>query len=98
MAKRTPFFEKHEEAGAKIIDFNGFEMPVQYDSIKKEHNAVRNRVGLFDVSHMGEFFIEGPEATDLIQYVSANDITKISPDAPNIRYCAMKMGASWMIC
>lgn len=78
MPKRTPFFENHEQAGAKLIDFNGFEMPVQYDSIKKEHNAVRNDVGLFDVSHMGEFFVKGPEAKKLIQYVSANDISKIN--------------------
>ncbi len=79
MPKRTPFYQNHQDAGAKLIDFNGFEMPVQYDSIKKEHNAVRNHVGLFDVSHMGEFFVEGPEAEDLIQHISANDISKINP-------------------
>lgn len=79
MLKRTPFYELHEQAGAKLIDFGGFEMPVQYDSIRKEHNAVRNSVGMFDVSHMGEFFVNGPEALDLIQYVTVNDATKLEP-------------------
>lgn len=79
MLKRTPFYELHEQAGAKLIDFGGFEMPVQYDSIRKEHNAVRDSVGVFDVSHMGEFFVSGPEALDLIQYVTVNDASKLEP-------------------
>ncbi len=79
MGKRTPFYDIHERAGAKIIDFGGFDMPVRYDSIRKEHNAVRESVGIFDVSHMGEFFVEGEEAGDLIQYLTVNDITAISP-------------------
>lgn len=77
MLKRTPFYDLHEKAGAKLIDFGGFEMPVQYDSIRKEHNAVRNSVGVFDVSHMGEIFVEGSEALDLIQYVTANDASEL---------------------
>ncbi len=78
MSKRTPFYDLHEKAGAKLIDFGGFEMPVQYDSIRKEHNAVRENVGLFDVSHMGEFFIHGPEALDLVQHVTINDASNMS--------------------
>jgi aminomethyltransferase len=78
MLKRTPFFDIHKQAGAKLIDFGGWEMPVQYESIKKEHQAVRNSVGLFDVSHMGEFFVHGPEALDLIQYVTVNDASKLA--------------------
>ncbi len=87
MLKRTSFYNLHEQAGAKLIDFGGFEMPVQYDSIRKEHNAVREKVGMFDVSHMGEFFISGPEAEDLIQYVTINDVTKLTPG--KAQYSAM---------
>lgn len=85
--KRTPFYNLHEEAGAKLIDFGGFEMPVQYDSIRQEHNAVRESVGVFDVSHMGEFFITGPEALDLIQYVTVNDASTLK--AGKAQYTAM---------
>lgn len=77
MLKRTPFYDLHEKAGAKLIDFGGFEMPVQYDSIRKEHNAVREKVGMFDVSHMGEFFVSGDEAEELLQYVTINDVSKL---------------------
>lgn len=77
MLKRTPFYDLHEKAGAKLIDFGGFEMPVQYQSIRKEHNAVRENVGMFDVSHMGEFFVSGNEAEDLVQYVTINDVSKL---------------------
>ena len=77
MLKRTPFYDTHENLGAKLIDFGGWEMPVQYDGIKQEHNAVRESVGMFDVSHMGEFYISGPEALDLIQHVTINDASKL---------------------
>lgn len=87
MLKRTPFYELHEQAGAKLIDFGGFEMPVQYDSIRKEHNAVRDSVGVFDVSHMGEFFVSGTEALDLIQFVTINDASKLEPG--KAQYTAM---------
>jgi len=87
MAKRTVFFRKHKDAGAKIIDFGGFDMPVQYAGIKQEHNAVRNSVGLFDVSHMGEFFVKGAEALALIQKVTINDASKLTPG--KAQYTAM---------
>ena len=87
MLKRTPFYNLHEQAGAKLIDFGGFEMPVQYDSIRKEHKAVRSSVGMFDVSHMGEFYVTGNESLDLIQYVTINDASKLKPG--KAQYTAM---------
>jgi aminomethyltransferase len=79
--KRTPFFSLHQQAGAKIVPFGGFEMPVQYTSIMDEHKCVRERVGVFDVSHMGEFFVTGPGAGEFIQSVTVNDVTKLAPGA-----------------
>lgn len=87
MLKQTPFYEIHKQEGAKIIDFGGFDMPVQYDSIRKEHNAVRENLGMFDVSHMGEFMVRGKEALDLIQHVTINDASKLKPG--KAQYSAM---------
>lgn len=87
MLKRTPFYDIHVHAGAKLIDFSGFEMPVQYKSIRKEHNTVREKVGMFDVSHMGEFYVTGNKALDLIQYVTINDASKLRPG--KAQYSAM---------
>lgn len=77
MLKRTPFYQKLKDSGAKLIDFGGFEMPVQFSGIKQEHMAVREKAGLFDVSHMGEFILEGPQALDLIQKVTINDASRL---------------------
>ncbi len=74
MAKRTPFFDIHQRYGAKIVDFAGFEMPVQYTGIVEEHLAVRNRVGVFDVTHMGEFEVRGSGALEFLQRVTVNDV------------------------
>lgn len=71
---RTALFDKHVSLGAKMVPFAGFEMPVQYSGVNDEHFAVRERVGIFDVSHMGQFFIEGPEAKNLLQYVTTNNV------------------------
>lgn len=71
--KRTPLFNKHVSLGAKMVPFAGFEMPVQYSGLTEEHFAVREKAGLFDVSHMGQFFIEGPGAKDLLQFVATNN-------------------------
>lgn len=87
MLERTPFYDIHKNLGAKLIDFGGWEMPVQYDGIRKEHHAVRTGVGVFDVSHMGEFNVSGPEALDLVQYVTINDPSKLS--AGQAQYSAM---------
>ena len=75
--KRTPLYEAHVEAGAKLVDFAGWEMPVQYDGIKAEHLRVRQACGVFDVSHMGEIETEGPQAADLLQRLLSNDVSKI---------------------
>ena len=77
MSKTTPFHSIHQKKGGKLVDFAGFEMPVQYKGIKIEHAAVRENVGVFDVSHMGEFFISGEQALDLIQKVTVNDASKL---------------------
>lgn len=71
---RTALFDKHVSLGAKMVPFAGFEMPVQYSGLTEEHFAVREKVGIFDVSHMGQFFIEGPEAKDLLQKVTTNNL------------------------
>ncbi len=70
---RIPLHEKHVALGAKMVGFGGFDMPVRYSSDIEEHMCVRNDVGMFDVSHMGEFILTGPKALDLIQYVTSND-------------------------
>jgi aminomethyltransferase len=71
--KFTALQSTHEALGAKMVPFAGYNMPVQYEGVNSEHQTVRNNVGVFDVSHMGEFLIEGPNALDLIQSVSSND-------------------------
>ncbi|MER1984855.1 MAG: glycine cleavage system aminomethyltransferase GcvT [Solibacillus sp.] len=76
--KRTPLFEEYAKHGGKTIDFGGWDLPVQFSSIKEEHDAVRNRAGLFDVSHMGEIFVEGPDALNYLQKLLSNDISKIA--------------------
>ena len=76
--KRTPLWEEHHSAGAKLVPFAGYDMPVQYRSgIIAEHQSVRKFAGLFDVSHMGEIEITGPQALDLVQYVTTNDASKL---------------------
>lgn len=73
----TPLTETHRALGAKLVDFAGFEMPLTYTNLKEEHNAVRNGVGMFDVSHMGEFIVRGAGARDLVQFVTSNDVDKL---------------------
>jgi aminomethyltransferase len=77
--KRTPFYGMHVALGAKIVPFAGYEMPVQYaQGLMAEHKAVRERCGLFDVSHMGEFIIRGPRAVDFTSYVTTNDVAALA--------------------
>lgn len=71
---QTALFEKHIALGAKMVPFAGFEMPVQYSGVTEEHFAVREKVGIFDVSHMGQFMIEGKKAKDLLQFVTSNNL------------------------
>jgi aminomethyltransferase len=75
--RRSPLHDRHVAAGAKLIGFAGWEMPVQYTSIKSEHLAVRGGVGVFDVSHMGQIETRGPEATKLLQRLLSNDVRRV---------------------
>src|SRR5881409_39462 len=76
-SKRTALYAMHKALGARLILFGGWEMPVEYSGIAKEHTAVRTAAGLFDVSHMGEFEVRGRQALDLIQHVTSNDASKL---------------------
>lgn len=76
--KKTTLYDKHVELGAKIVPFAGYEMPVSYAGVNQEHETVRTKLGVFDVSHMGEFFVTGPNALDLIQKVCTNDASTLS--------------------
>ncbi|MBN8665378.1 MAG: glycine cleavage system aminomethyltransferase GcvT [Chitinophagales bacterium] len=76
--KQTPFTHKHIALGAKMAAFAGYNMPISYSGINDEHAAVRNNAGVFDVSHMGEFILKGPDALDLIQRVTSNDASKLT--------------------
>ncbi|AZA92895.1 glycine cleavage system aminomethyltransferase GcvT [Chryseobacterium nematophagum] len=85
--KKTPFNALHHLLGAKMVDFAGYEMPVQYKGINHEHEIVRNKVGVFDVSHMGEILIQGKEALSLIQKITSNDASKLFPG--KVQYSCM---------
>lgn len=74
----TPLTATHRALGAKLVDFAGFEMPLTYTNLKEEHFAVRERLGMFDVSHMGEFIVRGEGARDLVQFVTSNDVDKLA--------------------
>ena len=76
--KKTPFNELHKALGAKMTEFAGYEMPVVYTSINEEHINVRKNVGVFDVSHMGEFWVKGPKSYELVQRLTSNDISKLT--------------------
>ena len=80
MAKDIALSKVHEALGAKMVPFAGYNMPVSYEGVNAEHETVRNDVGVFDVSHMGEFLVMGPNALDLIQKVTSNDASKIVDD------------------
>ena len=74
----TAFNQIHKQLGAKMVEFAGFEMPIEYSGIKDEHMTVREAVGVFDVSHMGEFWVKGPNAMELVQRVTSNDVSKLT--------------------
>ena len=75
--RRTPFYERHAELGAKLVPFAGWEMPVQYEGVREEHSAVRTHAGMFDVSHMGEVEVEGPAALAFLQRALSNDVAAV---------------------
>lgn len=85
--KRTPLYEMHLKHGARMVPFGGWDMPVQYSGVIDEHKAVRNAAGLFDVSHMGEFEVKGPQALDLIQLISTNNAAKL--EVGGVQYAMM---------
>src|SRR5215210_5397516 len=77
--KRTALYDRHVAAGAKLVPFAGWEMPVQYEGVRQEHLSVRSGCGVFDVSHMGEIVTEGAGALDLLQRLLSNDVAKLEP-------------------
>ena len=93
--KRTPLHDQHLAAGAKMVEFAGFEMPISYAGLKEEHHAVRNSVGMFDVSHMGEIFVEGPEALAFVQWISSNDASKLN--IGDVQYSCMPNGKGGIV-
>ncbi|RBI59412.1 glycine cleavage system aminomethyltransferase GcvT [halophilic archaeon] len=78
-SRKPPLYQAHQDAGADFTDFGGWEMPVTFDSIQSEHSAVRNSAGVFDVSHMGEVVVKGPDATELMNRLTTNNIKELSP-------------------
>lgn len=90
--KTTALTDLHIELGAKMVPFAGYNMPVQYSSINEEHETVRKSVGVFDVSHMGEFIIKGPKALELIQKISSNDASKLYPGKVQYAYLPNEKG------
>ncbi|SES83271.1 aminomethyltransferase [Oceanobacillus limi] len=78
--KRTPLYPEYEKYGAKTIDFGGWDLPVQFSSIKHEHEVTRTKAGLFDVSHMGEILVTGPKSLEFLQKMVTNDVSKLVPN------------------
>ena len=96
MLKTTPFTDIHIALGAKMAEFAGFNMPIQYPTgINQEHMIVREGVGVFDVSHMGEFWVKGEKALDFLQYITTNDVSKL--DAGKAQYTCMPNGKGGLV-
>jgi aminomethyltransferase len=93
--KRTALYNIHAEAGAKIVPFAGYEMPIEYTGITAEHMQVRNSVGVFDVSHMGEFWVKGPQALNFVQKVTSNDASVLTPG--KIQYSCFPNGKGGIV-
>ena len=85
--KKTTLYNEHVKLNAKLVDFAGYQMPIQYSGIIEEHLAVRKSCGIFDVSHMGEFILTGSGATDFLNEITINDVSKI--DEWQAQYSAM---------
>ena len=93
--KTTALTEVHKKLGAKMVPFAGYEMPVQYEGVNAEHETVRKGVGVFDVSHMGEFLLEGEHALDLLQWISSNDAAKL--EVGDAQYTCMPNGEGGIV-
>ena len=85
--KKTPLYQRHKSMNAKLVDFAGYKMPIQYFGISKEHDVVRNSVGMFDVSHMGEIIISGSQAESFLDFITINDVSSL--DLWQVQYSAM---------
>ncbi|SDK55339.1 glycine cleavage system aminomethyltransferase GcvT [Sediminibacillus albus] len=92
--QRTPLFPEYEKSGAKTMDFGGWELPVQFSSIKEEHEATRNSAGLFDVSHMGEILVEGENSEQFLQKMLTNDLSKLTPGRAQYTIMCYKNGGT----
>lgn len=90
--KKTPLHDVYEASGGKVIDFHGWALPVQFSSIKEEHNAVREKVGMFDVSHMGEIKVTGSDAESLLNYALTNDVSKLTLDKAQYTFLCNENG------
>ncbi len=95
MLKTTPFTDIHIQLGAKMADFAGFNMPIEYIGSNKEHMLVRENVGVFDVSHMGEFWVKGEKALDFLQYITTNDVSKL--EAGKAQYTCFPNGKGGIV-
>jgi len=89
MGSRTPLYDKHIEAGARIVDFGGWDMPVNYGSQKEEHHAVRRHAGIFDVSHMTIVDLTGERTQEFLRYLLANDVAKVSDPGKALYTCML---------
>ena len=93
--KNTPFTHHHIEAGARMAEFAGYNMPIEFTGINNEHNAVREGAGVFDVSHMGEIWVKGPRAFDFLQHVTTNDVEALYDG--RIQYSALPNGRGGIV-
>ncbi len=93
--KRTPFTDYHRAAGAKMAEFAGYDMPIEFTGINDEHLTVRNGAGVFDVSHMGEIWVKGPKALDLLQRITSNDVSKLYDG--KVQYSCMPNGRGGIV-
>jgi aminomethyltransferase len=89
---RTPLYAEHVALGGRIVPFAGWEMPVQYKGISQEHQAVRERAGIFDVCHMGELVLKGPDAADVVDGLVTNDLTRIADGQAMYTCCCNERG------
>ena len=92
---KTAFYKNHLDLGAKMVPYSGYYMPVFYSGLKEEHSSVRNDSGMFDVSHMGEFTVSGPDALELLQHITSNDVSALYDG--KIQYSCMPNGKGGIV-
>src|SRR5699024_5664204 len=91
---RTPIFSEYEKSGAKTIDFGGWDLPVQFSSIKNEHEVTRTKAGMFDVSHMGEIVVKGPKSLEFLQKLTTNDVSKLNDKQAQYTFMCYENGGT----